>query len=148
MDIIEVIVLIVTFVSGSALTYIGVFINEHRLKKKHFKSLYGEIISNYRFLEYNEELFDGSYYDAPFDDFINLSYHNILISGNLYELEEKLQRKIQDTYSMINQFNKERNKKNIWGGDLDEFFNGLEIDLKVLIKEIPKALSYIKPIKL
>lgn len=136
---------IFTTIAGATVAFTSLYLKEKIDRKKHLKSIYGEIISNYSFLELNNEALKVFGFDADFCDFINQSYHSILISGELSELKKELQLKIHIAYSLIDDFNKERNKERIWNGDLDEFFNELKPDLEKLIKEIPKVLNFIKP---
>ena len=136
---------IFTTIAGATVAFTSLYLKEKIDRKKHLKSIYGEIISNYSLLESNDAALKDFGFDVDFCDFINQSYHSILISGELSELKEELQLKIHTAYSLIDDFNKERTKEKIWNGDLDEFFNELKLDLEKLIKEIPKALNFIKP---
>jgi len=149
MNIDEVIILLITFILGSGVTYIGIIISDQRMRKKHFKSLYGEIILNHSFLDENEEALKefGNDASSSFVDFKDLSYNSTLVSGEFYELSENIKLKIARAYSLIDDFNKERDKFRIWGGDLDEFFISLRDSLEELIKEIPKEIDFISSSK-
>jgi len=97
---------IFTTIAGATIAFTSLYLKEKIDRKKHLKSIYGEIISNYYFLELNNESFKVFGFDADFCDFINQSYHNILISGELSELKKELQQKIHIAYSLIDNFNK------------------------------------------